>query len=489
MRRFVSILLSIVLCLSFSSIALANKKEGDYVYSVKNKSITIEKYQGEETGEIIVPDTIDGKPVRIIASNAFEWCQASSIVLPNTITEIQNDAFYHAEAKDIRLPDSTLKIKGAAFMGCKNLQEFYIPANTTFEGENAFRGCQGLKCFTVDPQNKYYMVFNNALVEIKTMKLIAYPLTLVGEIFVIPYGIKIIGDTAFGFESPRNMKKLIIPDTVNTIGSSAFCFSNLEEIQIGAGLKKTGYGPFSYCKKLKKVLFTDGASIIGYHMFNNCPNLELVAIPNSVKKIDNTAFDEVDLVQFAANKNSKAAQYAKRNDIEVVTTYDDYMETMLSENNYSNEKQMINVHGFEFKIPEKCVMQPSNDENVQIYVWDNSIYFTMIHVAKIDLEPVNLPSSDYLDTNEEALKTVLNALIIGKKNTQGLSFKKYEATMTTTNTIPCNILRAVSGNVNWDQVAFYYNGNLMLISYITLTRNSEANNAFNEFIESIRPVQ
>ena len=291
---------------------LANRQEGDYVFFVDQKqNVTIVKYSGSTKNTLTVPDIIAGKPVTCIAEKAFERCPANTVILPDTVVEIGHEAFYYAETTSIQLPDTRLMIGYEAFM-CSKIREIYIPANATIKGDNPFRGCKQLTLITVDPNNKLYEIYEGALVISKTMELIVIPYANIGKTLTIPDGIKIIGSTAFGYEGPT-ITELIIPDSVQEIKSSAFAFSSVHHIIIGSGIRKMEYGPFAYCKSLRKVEIKDGAAVIGNDAFSHSENLKEIIIPNSVKNIAKNAFDGVPLVKFITSPNSTAAAFANKN--------------------------------------------------------------------------------------------------------------------------------------------------------------------------------
>lgn len=292
-------------------VPLANRQNGDYIYFVdENEKVTIVKYTGTESGELIVPDMINGYPVSYIGEKAFEQCSAKCVILPNTLEEIGTEAFYYAETTKIELPSNPVIIGYEAFM-CTKIETMHIPSNATFREGNPFRGCRNLKQIMVDSDNKQYEIFEGALVNKSSMELIVIPYGLIGDDLVIPDGIKIIGDTAFGYESPK-FSHLVIPDSVEEIKRSAFAFSPVQHITIGSGVKKMGYGSFAYCKSLSTVTIKEGTTFIGEGAFNNCENLKEIIIPNSVSKIAQNAFDNITMVKIITNPDSAAAKYATK---------------------------------------------------------------------------------------------------------------------------------------------------------------------------------
>ena len=198
-------------------------------------------------------------------------------------------------------------------MGCGSLQSIRLPAATASLGSGLFRGCRSLTSMTVASGNPNFEMFNGALIKKETMELITMPFGLIGDTLTIPDGIKIIGNTAFGYEGPY-IKTLIIPDSVEEIRSSAFAFSSIQHIEIGSGVNVMD-GPFPYCNSLKTVVIKEGTTVIGSSAFNNCANLETVTIPDSVTYIANNAFYNDLYVAFIANEGSYADQYAEEHGI------------------------------------------------------------------------------------------------------------------------------------------------------------------------------
>ncbi len=91
----------------------------------------------------------------------------------------------------------------------------------------------------------------------------------------------------------KELKSVIIPDTVRLIGDRAFkdC-SALESVTLPKGLKRITTGMFENCSKLN-ITIPDSVAIIHAEAFEGC-NLNTINIPSSVTDIDSTAFGIVD---------------------------------------------------------------------------------------------------------------------------------------------------------------------------------------------------
>ena len=89
----------------------------------------------------------------------------------------------------------------------------------------------------------------------------------------------------------RYLKSVYIPDTVETIGFSAFeCNWALESIVIPDSVTSIGSTAFENCSSLKSVKIGNGITVIERRTFLDCESLESVTLGNSVERIDYEAF-------------------------------------------------------------------------------------------------------------------------------------------------------------------------------------------------------
>lgn len=130
----------------------------------------------------------------------------------------------------------------------------------------------------------------------------SYTVSGIGECadtdIVIPYAynnlpVTAIGDGAFytSYTSNNNsITSVSVPDSVTSIGNSAFTYSSIESVTIGNGVTTIGNQAFYGCTTLKNVTLGSGITEIGYSAFNNCWALESVTIPDSITSIGDYAF-------------------------------------------------------------------------------------------------------------------------------------------------------------------------------------------------------
>ncbi len=90
-----------------------------------------------------------------------------------------------------------------------------------------------------------------------------------------------------------NLKRINIPDSVEFIEESAFenC-SSLNKIKLPKNLKTIGASAFMYCKNLSTISIPEGISTMQAFVFMNCDKLKDIKLPQSLKFICESAFEE-----------------------------------------------------------------------------------------------------------------------------------------------------------------------------------------------------
>lgn len=106
----------------------------------------------------------------------------------------------------------------------------------------------------------------------------------------LPQKLKVLGEYAF-HECGNLEMDMIIPDTVTTIGM--YCFYNnlkLKSVTMGQGVTNIPEYCFYNCIKLNEVVLTNALKSIGNYSFSYCRELEELIIPDSVTSVGNNAF-------------------------------------------------------------------------------------------------------------------------------------------------------------------------------------------------------
>ena len=95
-----------------------------------------------------------------------------------------------------------------------------------------------------------------------------------------------------GFEYCGTLSSAIIPNSVTTIGFSAFSSSGLQSIVIPDGVTTIKESAFQSCDKLKSIKLSNNLTLIPQQAFDNCSSLTSVDVPDGVISLENAAFEK-----------------------------------------------------------------------------------------------------------------------------------------------------------------------------------------------------
>ena len=215
-------------------------------------------------------------PYAVLVNPSGSLAEGEQYVIHEDTKVIMGRAFGGSTMTSIVIPDSVVEIGDEAFAECENLQSVVIGNGVKTIGNNAFYCCESLSDIT----------FGDSLESIGNLSFSAcYAL----EELVLPDGLVTIGEQAFA--SCNSLKKVVIPGSVEFMGSMAFgaCLV-LDDLTIEQGVKSIGESAFYRCEALTEVVIPSGVTEIGRYAFSNCTSLKSVTIGSDVKSIGDDAF-------------------------------------------------------------------------------------------------------------------------------------------------------------------------------------------------------
>lgn len=223
---------------------------------------------------------------RIINDHAFEGCAGLlKIHIPNTVEIIEYAAFYNCRRlESIDIPESVTSIGSEVFYYCKSLTNITIPKSVKDIGMKLINiGNRFISIVNLSPN---FEVENNIIYTAEKQKIISY--LSKDNTFVVPDSVITIGDSAFWTSS---LKNITIPNTVTSIGSWAFYCSSLISIDIPDSVITLGGNAFKYNSSLRKVKISKSMSIIENSTFVGCRSLERIEIPQNIDVLEDFSFE------------------------------------------------------------------------------------------------------------------------------------------------------------------------------------------------------
>ncbi len=242
--------------------------------------------------EITIPALVE-----TIGANAFGSCYslvALTFAENSQLKTIGQGAFNGIGIMSLMLPDSVETLGQSAFSGCSSLSEVTLSSALTVDNKEnfiveyngIFNNCP-LMAINVPDTNESFSSINGVLFDKAGEELILYPANHAEAYtgYVVPNGVKIIGERAF--YNNYSLMSITISADVTTISKNAF----------------------QGCGSLTSVTFAgDKLETISDYAFNGCYSIAEMTLPLSIAKIGLRAFDGVGTVTLLEDNDSFTVQ-------------------------------------------------------------------------------------------------------------------------------------------------------------------------------------
>ena len=243
--------------------------------------------------------THDGSLTNVFWNNVYEdvtlyasWIDPATELTDYEYT-INDDGIcitkYKGDKSTVEIPNGVVRLESQAFKKCTFLTSITIPASVKSIWSDAFYECDNLKTiFYIGDVASWCKISGLSNIMSNNRTLYIGGKKVEGDL-VIPDSVTSIGSSAF--KGCTGLTSIVIPDSVTSIGDNAFygC-TGLTNVTIGNSVTSIGAGAFEGCTGLTSVIIPDSITSISGDAFRGCTGLTSVTIPDSVTRIGDSAF-------------------------------------------------------------------------------------------------------------------------------------------------------------------------------------------------------
>ena len=228
-------------------------------------------------------------------------------------------------------------------------------------------------------------------------------------VLIVPEGTKYI--QSFALQHCAKLKKVILPNSLISIGMSAFDFCyNLKEVIFNEGLKKIDEEAFDTCSKLKSIVIPSTVEIIKGNPFLGCGNLKSIVVSK-----DNPHYDSRDncnaIIRTKTNKLICGCTKTK-----IPSTITTIGETAFAYSKFKTCKLPSSIKKIEERAFVGCKNLRSIEipENVKIIEFDKlgNVFGNCKNLSSIKVSPLNKVYDSRNDCNA-LIETKSNKLLSG----------------------------------------------------------------------------
>ncbi len=322
----------------------------DLTYEVTEEGVTVTGYNGGEL-ILVIPDTVEDKPVTAIAANAFKGKgNLKAILIPDSVKSIGKSAFedcksltsmktpvytcedapyfgalfgassHETNGSFVPAALSTLVITAGenipdyAFYACRGFEAVSLPETLTEIGDFAFYGCQNLTYIPTD-RTSLTAVGERAFAGCAKLLELTLPATVTYmgagmlegcgklETLTIPF----VGGCTYDYPLTEEEKAAIeAGDATHPAESSAYLGylfgashytftagylpASLMTVTLTEGYESIPANAFFECASIREIILPEGVITIGRRAFYGCERLTAMTLPDSVNSIGDDAF-------------------------------------------------------------------------------------------------------------------------------------------------------------------------------------------------------
>jgi len=217
---------------------------------------------------------------RVYITDFEKWCEiVFENEYSNPLSRARNLYINKTLVTDIVIPNTITKINDFAFYNCSSITNVKVPDSVIEIGEKAFYNT-GYYNNASNWENDVLYI-DNHLIKAKD--------TISGA-YIIKDGIKTIADNAF--EDCKSLTDITISDEITTVSKKAFLrCSALTNITIPDNITAISTYAFGSCTGLTNISLSKNLKVIRDSAFAGCTNLTDIVIPDSVDSIGIYAFN------------------------------------------------------------------------------------------------------------------------------------------------------------------------------------------------------
>ena len=163
----------------------------------------------------------------VIESNAFYRCPVQTVIIPECIETLDPMSFELSGIESVYV--NATRIKNNSFDRCRQLRSIMLGEKVKYIN-GAFDYHEHLENINISPQNKYLKQTDGCILNSKSTQLILYIQKEGCTRLAVPEGIERICGAAF--QGKHVLTDIVLPNSLQFIGSGAFVCTSLEEIHI-----------------------------------------------------------------------------------------------------------------------------------------------------------------------------------------------------------------------------------------------------------------